>query len=154
MSDEVYLAEAVALAERSVEQGGGPFGALVVRDDVVIGRGSNSVTLNNDPTAHAEVLAIRDACRTINDFSLEGSTLYSSCEPCPMCLSAIYWARVGRVIFAASREQAAEAGFDDSVIGDEIALPLQQRQLPMRQLGIDGSQPFMKWQAKEDKRLY
>ena len=154
MSDEEFLAEAISLAEKSVEQGGGPFGALVVKGGEVIGRGSNSVTLTNDPTAHAEVSAIRQACRTINDFSLEGATLYASCEPCPMCLSAIYWARLERVVYAATREQAAEAGFDDSLIAREMTLPLEQRQLMMQKASVDGRAPFVKWRAKEDKVLY
>lgn len=154
MSDEKFLAEAIALAEQSVERGGGPFGALVVKDGEVIGHGSNSVTLLNDPTAHAEVSAIRQACQTINDFSLEGATLYASCEPCPMCLAAIYWARLERVVYAATREQAAEVGFDDGVIAREMTLPLEQRQLVMLKPSVDGSAPFVKWQAKEDKILY
>ena len=154
MSDEQFLREAIALAESSVEQGGGPFGAVVVKEGEVIGHGTNSVTLNNDPTAHAEVSAIRQACQTINDFSLEGATLYASCEPCPMCLSAIYWARLGRVVYAATREQAAEAGFDDSLIAREMTLPLEQRQLLMRKSSLDGATPFKKWQSKENKVPY
>lgn len=154
MSDERFLAEAIALAEESVEQGGGPFGAVVVKDGEVIGRGSNSVTLSHDPTAHAEVSAIRQACQMINDFSLDGATLYASCEPCPMCLSAIYWARLGRVVYAATREQAAEAGFDDSLIAREMILPLEQRQLLMQKSSLDGAAPFKKWQSKENKVPY
>ena len=154
MSDEQFLREAIALAESSVDQGGGPFGAVVVKEGEVIGRGTNSVTLNNDPTAHAEVSAIRQACQTINDFSLEGATLYASCEPCPMCLSAIYWARLVRVVYAATREQAAEAGFDDSLIAREMTLPLEQRQLLMQKSSLDGATPFKKWQSKENKVPY
>ncbi len=154
MSDESYLDEAIALAEASVEQGGGPFGAVVVKDGQVIGRGSNGVTLHNDPTAHAEVWAIRDACNTIGDFTLAGATLYTSCEPCPMCLAAIYWARLDRVVYAATREQAAEAGFDDGVIAKEMQLPVEQRSLKMVRVEAAGERPFLKWGALEGKVEY
>ena len=154
MTDENYLAEAVALAESSVEQGGGPFGALVVKEGKVIGRGSNCVTLSNDPTAHAEVVAIREACKTIDDFSLAGATLYASCEPCPMCLSAIYWSRLDKVVYAATRDDAAAAGFDDGVIARELQLPPDERRLRMQYVKIDGAPPFDKWREKADKVAY
>ncbi len=154
VSDESYIAEAIALAEVSVAQGGGPFGALVVKGGEVIGRGSNCVTLHNDPTAHAEVQAIRDACTRIGDFSLEGATLYASCEPCPMCLAASYWARVERVVYAATREQAAVAGFDDGLIGRELLLPVEQRSLVLQHSSLDGSAPFVRWQEKLDRIPY
>lgn len=154
MSDASFLAEAIALAESSVEQGGGPFGALVVKDGKVIGRGSNNVTLRNDPTAHAEVGAIREACQTINDFSLAGATLYASCEPCPMCLSAIYWARLDRVVYAATREDAAAAGFDDGVIARELQLPAGERSLPLQRLECNAASPFEVWRNKTDKVPY
>ena len=116
--DERWLSQAVALATSNVADGGGPFGAVVVRAGVVIGVGQNRVTRDNDPTAHAEVQAIRAACRAIEHFSLAGCTVYSSCEPCPLCLAACLWARVDRVLFAADRTDAARAGFDDSVFYD------------------------------------
>lgn len=154
MSDERFLAEAIALAESSVEQGGGPFGAVVVKGGEVIGRGSNSVTLNNDPTAHAEMEAIRDACRQIGDFSLADATLYASCEPCPMCLSAIYWARLERVVYAAVREDAAAAGFDDGLIARELQLPQEGRLVKMHHLNVSAATPFEKWRQKADKMRY
>lgn len=154
MTDEEFLAQAIALAVSSVEAGGGPFGAVVVAGGKVIGCGSNCVTLNNDPTAHAEVEAIRDACSNRRDFSLTGATLYASCEPCPMCLAAIYWARLERVVYAASREEAAAAGFDDGVIAREMQLPSAQRSLKTVRLDADFSLPFRKWQEKGDKVNY
>lgn len=154
MSDEAFLAQAVALATNSVEQGGGPFGAVVVKEGEVIGRGTNCVTLNNDPTAHAEVQAIREACDKIKDFSLAGATLYTSCEPCPMCLAAIYWARLERVVYAASREDAAAVGFDDGVIAREMQLSSTMRRLDMMRGDVDGTAPFHQWRQKEDKVSY
>src|SRR4051794_6528068 len=119
--DETWLTEAVALATANVADGGGPFGAVVVRAGVVIGTGQNRVTRDNDPTAHAEVQAIRAACRAIGDFSLVGATVYTSCEPCPLCLAACLWSRADRVVFAADRDDATRAGFDDSVFYDLFA---------------------------------
>lgn len=129
-----FMREALALAEASVASGGGPFGAVVVRAGVVVGRGSNRVTPDNDPTAHAEVMAIRDACRNLGIFSLEGCELYVNCEPCPMCLAAAYWARLERIYHAATRQDAAAAGFDDALIYQEVCLPAAQRRLPLEQL--------------------
>lgn len=155
MRDEDFTRQAVALAATSVAQGGGPFGALVVRDGVVLGRGNNCVTLHNDPTAHAEVQAIRDACQQVGDFSLDGATLYASCEPCPMCLAAIYWARIGRIVYAASREEAAAAGFDDGVIAHELQLPEGERRVVTRHLLLDtSSAPFQRWRESESKVCY
>src|SRR5205085_9729049 len=119
--DEGWLSQAVALATANVADGGGPFGAVVVRAGVVIGTGQNRVTRDNDPTAHAEVQAIRAACRSIGDFSLVGATVYTSCEPCPLCLAACLWARVDRVLYAANRDDATRAGFDDSLFYDLFA---------------------------------
>jgi len=152
--DAVFIAQAIDLAVASVERGGGPFGAVVVLDGEVIGRGSNCVTLHNDPTAHAEVQAIRDACRNIDDFSLAGATLYASCEPCPMCLSAIYWARLERLVYAATATEAAAAGFDDSLIAQELQLPAAARRIETRRLAGDGDAPFRRWREKEDKVRY
>lgn len=141
------------MAETSVRQGGGPFAALVVRDGQVIGRGSNRVTLDNDPTAHAEVQAIRDACRNIQDFSLHGCELYVNCEPCPMCLSAAYWARLDGVIYAASAEDAARAGFDDVLIKDELRLEPGERRLPMRQALREEAQACFELWLSSDARI-
>jgi guanine deaminase len=155
MSDSDFLRQAIALGAASVEQGGGPFGALVVLGGEVIGRGSNCVTLNNDPTAHAEVQAIREACQAIKDFSLAGATLYSSCEPCPMCLAASYWARLERIVFAASRDEAAAIGFDDAEIYRQIALPHGERSLVMSQMALaEAAALFRQWREKEDKVIY
>lgn len=153
--DEHFLREAIALAEASIDEGGGPFGAVVVRDGEIIGRGNNRVTLSNDPTAHAEVQAIRDACRHIGDFQLSGCVLYVNCEPCPMCLSAAYWARLDGVFYAATAEDAAEAGFDDVVIREEIVLSPSERRLPMEQGHREAAQKtFHRWMAMEDKQEY
>src|SRR5450631_2281452 len=129
--DIEFLQQAIALAKEGIEGGlGGPFGCIIVKDGQVIGRGSNRVTSSNDPTAHAEVVAIRDACGRLGDYQLKGCDLYTSCEPCPVCLGAIYWARPRRVIYAATRDQAADAGFDDDFIYREINLPFEGRQIP------------------------
>ena len=129
------MAEAIRLSLEKMRQGlGGPFGAIIVKDGEIIARGSNQVTSANDPTAHAEVVAIREACRRLGTFLLSGCELYTSCEPCPMCLSACYWARLDRVFFAATRQDAAEAGFDDDFLYRELAVAPADRQLPLEQL--------------------
>ena len=136
-----FMKEAIALAKQNLKlKNGGPFGAVVVKDGKIIGRGVNSVTSQNDPTAHAEVNAIREACTIINSFQLDDCEIYSSCEPCPMCLGAIYWARPKKFYYAATREDAAKAGFDDSEIYREIQLPIQSRKIPSEQLMESGSQ--------------
>ena len=153
--DQFYLQQAIELANASVELGGGPFGALVVKDGRVVGSGHNQVTLINDPTAHAEVNAIRHACQHIRHFDLGGATLYASCEPCPMCFAAIYWARIKRVVYAASSTDAADAGFDDSNIASEICRPYEQRSISLERQHIDGSiDSFMLWKKKSDKIEY
>ncbi len=151
-----FMAEALRLAEESARAGnGGPFGAVVVRDGRIIGRGSNGVTGGNDPTAHAEIEAIRDACRTLGTFRLDGCEIYCSSEPCPMCLGAIYWARLERVLYANDRRVAARAGFDDAFIYDEIARPIGRRVLPTRHLVVEGSEePFSVWREREDRVEY
>ncbi|WP_027006761.1 nucleoside deaminase [Conexibacter woesei] len=159
MSDEFedgrWLAEAVALAVGNVEAGGGPFGALVVRDGAIVATGVNQVTTTNDPTAHAEVVAIRAACRELDDFRLSGCVLVSSCEPCPLCLAAALWARVDRVVYAADRHDAARGGFDDRAFYELFATPREQ--WPM---GVDGvpvgerDAPFDAWRAKPDRVDY
>jgi tRNA(Arg) A34 adenosine deaminase TadA len=130
-----FMQEAIDLAKQNLKhKNGGPFGAVVVKDGKIIGRGVNSVTSQNDPTAHAEVNAIREACTVINSFQLDDCEIYSSCEPCPMCLGAIYWARPKKFYYAATREDAAKAGFDDSEIYREIQLPVNRRKIPSEQL--------------------
>ncbi len=134
---------------------GGPFGAVVVRRGKIVGRGWNRVTSANDPTAHAEVEAIRAACRRLKTFQLDDCELYTSCEPCPMCLSAIYWARLKAVYYGNTRKDAAKIEFDDDFLYDEVARPISRRKLPMKQLlRREASRAFAEWQAKADKTLY
>ena len=150
-----FMREAIALAERSVAAGGGPFGAVVVCDGRIIGRGHNRVTLDNDPTAHAEMMAIREACRAIGSFRLEGCELYVNCEPCPMCLAACYWARLERIYYAGTTTAAADGGFDDAVIYREVCAPATERHISMTQLLQDEVvQAFETWRAKSDRVDY
>jgi len=155
-ADERLLREAIDLARDHMREGsGGPFGAVISRDGVAIARGWNAVTSELDPTAHAEVVAIRRACATLGSFKLDGCTLYASCEPCPMCLAATYWARIDRVVFGAGRADAAAIGFDDSRIYDEISLPRNARTLRMRQLLRDEARRAMEgWITKRDRIPY
>lgn len=141
------MREAIRLAQSNVgTPNGGPFGAVVVKDGKIVGKGANRVTSTNDPTAHAEVVAIRDACKNLNSFQLDGCDIYASCEPCPMCLGAIYWARPARLFYAATREDAARAGFDDSYIYEQVPLAPEKRDLPTRILLNDESNlVFRKW---------
>ncbi len=150
------MARAIALSLENVQQrAGGPFAAVVVKDGKIVAEGANEVTATNDPTAHAEVVAIRAACRKLNSFDLHGCEIYTSCEPCPMCLGAIYWARPARVYYANSAADAARAGFDDAFIYQEISRPHPERQIPMIQLVQDGAlAAFRAWQEKEDKIRY
>ena len=156
MNDEHYLREAIRAAQEGMNSGdGGPFGCVIVKDGVIVGRGNNRVTSSNDPTAHAEVVAIRDACKNLNDFQLNGCVLYTSCEPCPMCLGAIYWARPDRVVFACTREDAADAGFDDQLIYDELPLPYAERRISTEHKLRDEAQVvFTEWKQKQDKIRY
>ncbi|NOY47873.1 MAG: nucleoside deaminase [Chlorobi bacterium] len=135
---------------------GGPFGCVVVKDGEIVGKGNNKVTSTNDPTAHAEVNAIRDACKNLNSFQLEGCEIYTSCEPCPMCLGAIYWARPDKVYYYGSNQiDAANIGFDDEFIYKEIPLPYKERSIPFQQLGREVAlEAFIKWEEKEDKTEY
>jgi guanine deaminase len=151
-----FMARAIALSLENVQRrGGGPFAAVVVQDGKIIAEGANAVTATNDPTAHAEVVAIREACKILNSFDLQGCEIYTSCEPCPMCLGAIYWARPARVYFANSAADAARAGFDDAFIYQEIGRPHPERKIPMIQLAQDGAlAAFRAWQEKEDKIRY
>ncbi|MGI9176044.1 MAG: nucleoside deaminase [Rhodothermales bacterium] len=156
MSDEAFMREALALATENVRTGGGgPFAALVVRGGKIVARGTNRVTTKNDPTAHAEVEAIRAACAALDDFQLSGCTLYTTCEPCPMCLGAIYWARPDRVVYAATHEDAAAAGFDDAFIYDELTRSPEARRIPMTPLlREEGRRPFEAWAQAEERTDY
>jgi len=155
MNPGAFMRRAIDLARQSVDAGGGPFGAVVVRDGRVIAEGTNAVTSRNDPTAHAEIVAIRAACARLGRFSLAGCEIYSSGEPCPMCLGAIYWARLDRVFYAADRTDAARIGFDDAAIYDEIALPAEERRIPMRRLLTEEAQAVLDaWRDKPDKTPY
>jgi guanine deaminase len=151
-----WMEEAVALARAGMRiHGGGPFGAVIVADGKLVGRGCNQVTPLLDPTAHAEVTAIRDACHALQRFELRGCVLYTSCEPCPMCLSAIYWARLDRVYFASTRQDAARIGFDDDFIYQQIPLELSARSLPMLQFPTAAAaELFGEWSAKPDRIPY
>lgn len=151
-----YLQQAVELASKNVgEDNGGPYGAIIVKNDHIIAASGNRVTANLDPTAHAEVMAIRQACLTLGDFQLTDCILYTSCEPCPMCLGAIYWARLAEVYYASTRFDAAAAGFDDSFIYDEIAKEPLQRNILMQHLTLASAQaPFERWRSQQDKILY
>jgi guanine deaminase len=153
---EEFLVMAFEIALQGVESGaGGPFGALVVRGDDVLASAHNQVVATNDPTAHAEIGAIRAACAVLNSFQLDDCELYASCEPCPMCLGAIYWARPRAVFFSATRDDAAAAGFDDAFVYEEIALPPESRTLPMRRVEHPRAvAPFAAWEAKPDKVEY
>lgn len=156
MSDHLHLRRAIQLAlEHSRDGTAGPFGAVVVRDGEVVGEGWNSVVESHDPTAHAEVLAIRDAARRLGSHVLDGCTIFSSCEPCPMCLSAIYWARIGRVVFSASGEDARDIGFDDTLIAREMNLPWAERSIDSHQaLEEEGREVLEEWSRNPLKREY
>ena len=155
-SCEKFLHEAIDMAVQNVTSGqGGPFAALVVQNDTVLGRGTNVVTTINDPTAHAEITAIRRACDALDDYELTGCTLYATCEPCPMCLGAAYWARLDRVYYAATREDAAAAGFDDDHIYEELNKPPADRRIPMKQkLQDEAERPFDAWLDYEEREEY
>lgn len=154
--EEKFMQEAIALSLNGVRNNeGGPFGCVVVKGDEIIGRGNNRVTSSNDPTAHAEVVAIRDACKNIGAFQLDGCEIYTSCEPCPMCLGAIYWARPKIVYYANNRQDAADINFDDSMIYEELGLGIEHRKIPMKNLGRqEALTVFMEWKNKNDKTVY
>lgn len=155
VNDLELLHEAIRLAVESASGEGGPFGAVIALDDRVIATGTNRVVRDADPTLHAEVVAIRTACREVGSHDLSGAVLYSSCEPCPMCFGAAYWARVDRIVHAASRADAATAGFDDAAIYAEVAAPADQRELATVQLlAEEGWRPFAAWQANPDRVPY
>ena len=150
------MQEAILLARKAVENNeGGPFGCVVVKNDKIIGRGSNKVVSTKDPTAHAEIIAIRDACATLDSFQLDGCEVYTSCEPCPMCLGALYWARPSAIYYAVNRTDAANIGFDDSMIYDEVAKAIHERSIPLKTIGRDEAiKVFELWKNKTDKTPY
>ncbi len=154
--EEKFMHEAISLSRLGMGQNaGGPFGCIVVKDNQIVGRGNNCVTSHNDPTAHAEVMAIRDACKNLNSFQLDDCEIFTSCEPCPMCLGAIYWARPKAIYYANTRADAARIGFDDSMIYDEMSKPMHLRKIPI--INIEKSEAlkvFEEWIEKSDKTEY
>src|ERR1700761_2139003 len=156
MSQKQFMREAIKLAETGMLGGqGGPFGCVIVRGGQIVGRGNNRVTSTNDPTAHAEVVAIRDACASLETFQLEDCELYTSCEPCPMCLAAVYWARIPQIFYGNTRADAAAIGFDDDFIYQQVPLPPDQRSVKMQVLGREDAQrAFRLWAEKPDKIKY
>lgn len=151
-----FMQQAIALATENVRSGrGGPFGAVIVREGRVIATGVNEVTASNDPTAHAEVVAIRSACKALDDFKLEGCDVYTSCEPCPMCLAALYWSRCRAIYYGNSAAEAARVGFDDSFLYDEVKKPLDQRSIPIRRMLADEAwESFAVWESSPNKVEY
>ena len=149
------MKRAIELSIESVNKGGGPFGCVIVKDEKIVSEGSNKVTSTNDPTAHGEIVAIREACKKINNFSLAGCELYSSCEPCPMCLSAIYWARIDKIYYANTRKDAQKIDFDDSLIYSEFQKNIDKRKIPMVQMmRNEALKAFELWDKKTDKVKY
>ena len=150
-----FMLRAITLSIESVKTGGGPFGSVIVKNDKIISEGFNKVTTTNDPTAHGEIVAIREACKKLNNFNLNGSELYSSCEPCPMCLSAIYWARIDKVYYANTRKDAQKIDFDDSLIYSEFQKNIDKRKIPMIQMmRNEALKAFELWDKKTDKVKY
>ncbi len=156
MNEKQFMLRAIALSEEAVEKGhGGPFGAVIVKDGQIIAEGCNRVTSRNDPTAHAEMVAIRNACGELSSFSLQGCDIYATCEPCPMCLAAIYWARIDRLYYANSRTDAAQIGFDDERIYHELACPVTERAIPAtRMMAHEAISAFHHWDENPDKVPY
>ena len=155
MKNENFMRKAIALSIESVKQGGGPFGAIIVKDGEVIATGTNCVTLHNDPTAHAEIRAIRTACERLGSFDLSGTTLYTSCEPCPMCLGAIYWAHIDKLFYGANQHDADKADFNDKFIYDEINLPMAERRIHGEQLlREEALAAFREWTENANKEKY
>lgn len=153
--DTAFMQQAIDLATANIADGGGPFGAVIVRDGTVIATGVNRVTATNDPTAHAEVTAIRSACAALNTFELHGCTVYTSCEPCPMCIAAIYWSRCAAIYFANTAADAADAGFDDAFLYRELQLPIEVRSIPTsRLLGPEALVSFETWRRHEARIPY
>lgn len=154
--EEKFMQEAIILSQNGIRNNdGGPFGCIVVKGDKIIGKGNNKVTSSNDPTAHAEVVAIRDACKNLGAFQLDDCEIYTSCEPCPMCLGAIYWARPKVIYYANNRQDAAEIGFDDSMIYEEMKADVNKRKIPINCISRNEAiKVFEEWKNKEDKTEY
>ena len=150
-----FMSRAIELSIESVKSGGGPFGSVIIKNNEIISEGMNRVTKNNDPTAHGEIVAIRNACKNLNDFSLKGCELYTSCEPCPMCLSAIYWSRIDKIYYANTRDDAKKIDFDDSLIYSELTKKIKERKIPTTQLMRDEAlEGFKLWKNTENKVKY
>ena len=150
-----FMKRAIELSIKSVNEGGGPFGCVIVKNGKIVSEGSNKVTSTNDPTAHGEIVAIRNACKNLNNFNLKGSELYSNCEPCPMCLSAIYWSRIDKIYYANTRRDAQKIDFDDSLIYSEFKKNIDKRKIPMIQMMRDEAlKTFELWDKKKDKVKY
>jgi len=150
-----FMKKAIELSIKNVNSGGGPFGAIIVKDNKIIAEGANRVTTTNDPTAHGEIVAIREACKKLNNFNLSGAELYSTCEPCPMCLSAIYWARISKIYYANTRDDAQKIDFDDSLIYSEFNKNINERKIPMIQMmRNEALKAFELWDKKIDKVKY
>ena len=152
---EKFMKRAIELSIENVSNGGGPFGCVIVKDNNIVAEGSNKVTLSKDPTAHGEIVAIREACKKLNNFSLKGYDLYSTCEPCPMCLSAIYWSRIDKIYYANTRKDAQKIDFDDSLIYSELQKNIDKRKIPMIQImRNEALKAFELWEKKIDKVKY
>ena len=150
-----FMTRAIELSLASVRSNGGPFGCVIVKNNEIIAEGSNKVTIINDPTAHAEIVTIRKACKALNNFNLEGTEMYTSCEPCPMCLSAIYWSHIDKIYYSNTRLDAAKIGFDDNYIYNELSKKKSQRKIPMQQINQeDAIKVFKEWELKPDKIKY
>ena len=150
-----FMLRAIELSMISLKEDGGPFGCVIVKNNEIISEGFNEVTNKNDPTAHAEIVAIRNACNNLNTFNLKGTQMFTSCEPCPMCLSAIYWSHIDKIYYGNNRKDAAKIGFDDSYIYDELSLDLNKRKIPLEQINEkEAIKAFEEWEAKTDKTVY
>lgn len=149
------MLRAIELSMISLKEDGGPFGCVIVKNNEIISEGFNEVTNKNDPTAHAEIVAIRNACNKLNTFNLKGTQMFTSCEPCPMCLSAIYWSHIDKIYYGNNRKDAAKIGFDDSYIYDELSIDLNKRKIPMQQINKEeATKAFKEWELKPDKIKY
>ena len=149
------MLRAIELSMISLKEDGGPFGCVIVKNNEIISEGFNEVTNMNDPTAHAEIVAIRNACNKLNTFNLKGTQMFTSCEPCPMCLSAIYWSHIDKIYYGNNRKDAAKIGFDDSYIYDELSIDLNKRKIPLEQINEkEAIKAFEEWEVKTDKTLY
>tara|TARA_Y100000758_G_scaffold42618_1_gene27622 strand:+ start:90 stop:560 length:471 start_codon:yes stop_codon:yes gene_type:complete len=154
-SNEKFMLRAIKLSKESIVKNGGPFGCIIVKNAKIIAEGTNQVTKNNDPTAHAEIVAIRNACQKLQTFDLSGVELYTSCEPCPMCLSAIYWSHIYKIYYGNTRLEAAMIGFDDNFIYDELSINLNKRKIPLKRINQkEALIAFKEWELKEDKIKY